>query len=222
MKLRRRAKLAFGISFLAVASTIPFITPPDKPAAQIVASATAAADIIIPPNSQTPDKPAAQMVTPAKAPDVADAPDPDPDTTSVTRCEGLPISVSIMVMTWSETTVICREILRVLEGVRRKDITSFEKAVYMLRHAGYAKDSAQITRDLVDIIRLRGLFNKPDRWYGTLDIIVRSWNAFNGAVGPAQVISFLRAAGPRAATALSDDGLGTAIIMIKQQYQRGG
>jgi hypothetical protein len=73
----------------------------------------------------------------------------------------------------------------------------------------------------VEIIRLRGLYNKPDRWYDTNDLIVRSWVAFNGAVGPRQVISFLRAAGPDAAKGLSDDGPTNMIVLMKRQYQRG-
>jgi hypothetical protein len=150
----------------------------------------------------------------------ADTDDADKDITPVTQCEGLPPSVSISVMSWSDTTKVCREMARVLEGIRRKDITNFEKAVYLLQRQGYEKDNTQIARDLVEIIRLRGLYDKPDRWYGTNDLIIRSWTAFNGAVGPSQVISFLRAAGP-AAKRLSDDGLGNMIILMKQQYQRG-
>jgi len=67
----------------------------------------------------------------------------------------------------------------------------------------------------------RGLYNKPDRWYDTNDLIVRAWNAFNGAVGPRQIISFLRTAGPDMAKGLSDDGLTNMIILMKHQHQRG-
>jgi len=147
--------------------------------------------------------------------------DADQDTTPVMQCEGLPPSVSIVVMSWSDTTKVCREMARVLEGVRRKDITSFEKAVYLLQRQGYEVENTQIAKELVEIIRLRGLYDKPDRWYGTNDLIVRSWTAFNGAVGPRQVISFLRAAGPDAAKRLSDDGLLNMIVLVKRQHQRG-
>jgi hypothetical protein len=147
--------------------------------------------------------------------------DADKDTAPVSQCEGLPPSVSIAVMSWSDTTKMCREMARVLEGIRRKDITNFEKAVYLLRRQGYEGDNTQIARELVEIIRLRGLYERPDRWYDTNDLIVRSWTAFNGAVGPRQVISFLRAAGSDAAKALSDDGLMKMIILMKMQHQRG-
>lgn len=126
-----------------------------------------------------------------------------------------------MVMSWSETTKICREMARVLEGVRRKDITNFEKAIYVLQHQGYEADNSRVAKELVEIIRLRGLYDKPDRWYDTNDLIVRSWNAFKGAIGPRQVISFLRDAGPDAAKGLSDDGLSTMIVLMKIQHQRG-
>jgi hypothetical protein len=46
--------------------------------------------------------------------------DADKDITPVTQCEGLPPSVSISVMTSSDTTKVCREMARALEGIRRK------------------------------------------------------------------------------------------------------
>jgi hypothetical protein len=83
-----------------------------------------------------------------------------------------------------------------------RDITNFEKAIVVLQLKGYERDNTQIARELVEIIRLRGLYDKPDRWYETNNLIVRSWTAFNGAVGPSQVISFLRSAGPDAAKSM--------------------
>jgi hypothetical protein len=109
----------------------------------------------------------------------------DQDTTPVLQCEDLPPSVSIAVMSWSETKKVCREMARVLEGVRREDITNFEKAIYILHAKGYEGENTQIASELVEIIRLRGLYDKPDRWYDTNDIVVKTWNAFNGAVKPA-------------------------------------
>ena len=147
--------------------------------------------------------------------------DPDQDTTLVARCDGLPPSVSIPVMSWSETTNVCREMLRVLEGVRRQDVTNFEKAIYVLHAKGYEGDYTQIAEDLIEVIRLRGLYDKPDRWYETNNLIVKSWNAFHGIVGPRQIIAFLRAAGPKAARSLSDDGLVHMIVLMKLQYQQG-
>jgi hypothetical protein len=152
---------------------------------------------------------------------VAVADDADGDTTAVAQCEGLPPSVTIPVMTGSDTTRICRDMMRVLEGVRRKDITTFEKAAYVMQHNGYAKDGVLIAQQLVEIIRLRGLYNKPDRWDDTINLIVETWNGFKGAVSPAQVIAFLRRAGPDSAKGLSDDGLVSMIILMKRQYQNG-
>jgi hypothetical protein len=152
----------------------------------------------------------------------AHADDADNDTTPVTQCDGLPPSVSIMVVTWRATAQICREMIRTLEGVRYKDITIFEKAIYLLRRQGhYDKDDVQIAKELVEIIRLRGLYDKPDRWFGTNDLIYRSVIAFNGAVGPDQVIAFLRSSGPDMAKSLSDDGLMKMIIVIKRMHQSG-
>jgi hypothetical protein len=159
-------------------------------------------------------------------------PDADQDTTPVTVCtpkifptdhEGLPPSVSIPVFSWKETTKVCQEMIRVLDGTRHKDITNFEKAVAVLHYGklSYGTDDMQVTRELIEIIRLRGIYNKPDRWYDTNNLIVKSWNAFNVAVGPRDIIAFLRGAGPEAAKALSDDGLISMIILIKRQHQSG-
>ncbi|SDJ17626.1 MULTISPECIES: hypothetical protein [Bradyrhizobium] len=158
--------------------------------------------------------------------------DADRDITLVTKCtpkifpsdrEGLPPSVSIEVFSWSDTTKVCNEMMRVLEGVRHKDITNFEKAVAVLHFSqiSYGTDDMQILKELIEIIRLRGLYDKPDRWYETNNLIVRAWNAFNGVVGPRHIITFLRSAGPDAAKGLSDDGLTRMIILMKHQYQRG-
>ncbi|MGY3501690.1 hypothetical protein [Bradyrhizobium sp. USDA 4471] len=155
-------------------------------------------------------------------PRVHAADDPaEQDATPIRGCDELPPSVSFRAMSFSETAAQCREMSRVLEGIRHKDITSFEKAVYVLQRAGYEGDYAHIAKDLVEIIRLRGLYDQPDRWRDTNEVVVKSWNAFNGAVGPRQIIAFLRASGPQAAHSLSDDGLVHMIILMKMQYQRG-
>ena len=73
----------------------------------------------------------------------------------------------------------------------------------------------------MEIIRLRGLYDKPDRWYDTNNLVVKSWSAFNGVIGPRQIIAFLRAAGPGAAKGLSDDGLMHMIVLMKIQHQWG-
>jgi hypothetical protein len=156
----------------------------------------------------------------------------DQDITPVTQCEGLPPSVTIMLMSWSDTAKVCREMARVLVGVRRKDITNFEKAIVMLNgtrrrlpdrlmYGGYEGDNTQVAKELVEIIRLRGLYDQPDRWDDTNDIIIRSWAAYDGVVGPRDVIAFLRGAGTDMAKSLSDDGLIAMIVLIKRDHQSG-
>ena len=154
--------------------------------------------------------------------------DADQDTTPVAKCEGLPPSVSIQVFSWKETTKVCQEMIQVLEGIRHKDITNFEKAVMVLHFSSpeltgapsYGTDNMKILKELIEIIRLRGLYDKPDRWFDTNELIVKSWNGFSGAVSPHDVIDFLRSSGPVAKT-LSDDGLVNMIILIKRQHQSG-
>ena len=35
----------------------------------------------------------------------------------------------------------------------------------------------------MEIIRLRGLYDKPDRWYDTNNLVVKSWNASRFSIG---------------------------------------
>jgi hypothetical protein len=86
----------------------------------------------------------------------------DADLTEVGQCDALPPKASIMVFSWRDTTVVCREMIRVLEGVTISDVRSFEKAAAVLHFKGYEKEKLQIVKELVDIVRLRGFFNKRD------------------------------------------------------------
>jgi hypothetical protein len=54
-----------------------------------------------------------------------------------------------------------------------------------------------------------------------VNVIYRSWTAFNGIVGPREIQEFLRAAGPQVAKSLSDYGFVTAIAVMKNLHQRG-
>lgn len=85
-----------------------------------------------------------------------------PDQTPVTRCENLPPSASIEVFGSAETTAVCREMLKILEGVTARDLRNFQQAAFLLSaKEGYKeRDYKQITAELVDIIRLRGLYDK--------------------------------------------------------------
>jgi hypothetical protein len=105
--------------------------------------------------------------------------DADQDTTPITQCKGLPPSVSVAVFSWSETTKVCQEMIRVLQGIRHRYITNFEKSTAVLHYSSqsYGTDDMQILKELIEIIRLRGLFDKPDRWYDTNDLIIRAWTA---------------------------------------------
>jgi hypothetical protein len=89
-----------------------------------------------------------------------------PDRTKVERCEGLPSSASISVLSKAETLTICREVLRGgLENVTVGDLQYFEKVAYVFSRSGYEEGNyAKITAQLVDIIRRRGLYNQPPRW----------------------------------------------------------
>jgi len=59
------------------------------------------------------------------------------DQTPVTQCDGLPLTVSIEVFSKSDTVSLCRQALRVLEGVTVDDLRTFETAAYLFSAKGY-------------------------------------------------------------------------------------
>jgi hypothetical protein len=75
--------------------------------------------------------------------------------------------------------------LRILKGATIADLRSFSKAAYLLSVKGYESGKyAEITRELVDIIRLRGLYDNEPRWGPTLDIVWKAWQGENGLIAP--------------------------------------
>lgn len=106
-----------------------------------------------------------------------------------------------------------------LDGVRVKDIRNFSEAALVLNREGYKGSFDEITEQLVEIVRLRGLYDKPDRWYANLDIIVRMYESFNEVVTPIDAIEFLRAAG-KAGKTMSDDGFKTMLIVLMEQKRQ--
>jgi hypothetical protein len=148
------------------------------------------------------------------------ADDADSDTTPVPMCTNTPVSAVIEAESKADASMICRA-MGLLDGVRVKDIRTFSKAVVVLSRAGYEGSNSDIAKQLVEIVRLRGQYDKPDQWYPTLDTVVRSYQAFNGVVAPTDVIVFLHSAGPKAAKGLSNEGLETMLILIKEKKQQG-
>ena len=157
----------------------------------------------------------------AAAPFAAHAAETAPDKTPVTQCDSLPPSAAIEVFSRSDAIPLCRQVLRVLEGVTVDDLRTFEKAAYLFSRYGYeAGDYARITGELVEIIRLRGLYDQQPRWLPTIELALKSYQAFNGIVTPRDIVLLLKSSGPMAKT-LSDDGLTTMIIVMKRQRQQG-
>jgi hypothetical protein len=68
-------------------------------------------------------------------------------------------------------------------------------------------------------VRLRGLYDKPERWYATLDLVLKTYQAFNGVVAPTDIIDFLRSSGPMAKT-LSDEGFTNMLAVLKEMKQQ--
>jgi hypothetical protein len=147
---------------------------------------------------------------------------PDEDRTPIARCDSLPASASIEVFTAAQTRTVCAEMLRTLEEATIADLRSFSKTAVMLSANGYESEQyAEITRELVEIIRLRGLYNKEPRWEPTLEIVWKWWIAENGLISPRTIREFLASAEPQAAKSLSDDDLSTMIATMAVMHKRG-
>jgi hypothetical protein len=144
--------------------------------------------------------------------------DPDNDATPAPMCGRMPDAAIIKAISSADAQTVCRA-MRMLDGVRVKDIRNFSKAALVLNHEGYKGSYDEITEQLVEIVRLRGLYDKPDRWYANLDIIVRMYEAFNGVVTPIDAIEFLRGAG-KAGKTMSDDSFKTMLLVLMEQKRQ--
>jgi len=143
------------------------------------------------------------------------------DFTPVPKCEDISYSASISVFSKQDAVGLCRSMERVLDGVRVEDIRTFEKVAYILSRSGYHEGQYdQIIGELVEIVRLRGLYNKPDRWYPTADLVWRGFEGTKGDVTPYTILTFLRSAGPMAKT-MSDDGLVGMMSFMHVSHQSG-
>src|SRR5262249_32652869 len=126
------------------------------------------------------------------------------------------------VLDQTEAEGVCWEMMRILQGVTLADLHEFSMAVFMLSKKGYETGNySQIARDLVDIIRLRGLFNKELRWKPTVELVWKLWMGENGLISPRTIREFLVSAGPEAAKALSDDGLINMMIYFVVEQKNG-
>jgi hypothetical protein len=79
------------------------------------------------------------------------------------QCDSLPSAASIEVFTQSQTTAVCVQMLRVLDGVMAEDIAEFSKVAVVLSANGYEENEVRIVQEIVEVIRLRGQFNKRAR-----------------------------------------------------------
>jgi hypothetical protein len=139
----------------------------------------------------------------------------------VTQCDKLPPSASIQEFSSADTVPLCREVLRVLQGVTIEDLLSFEVFAVVFSHEGYKEGKfAQIVAELVDIIRLRGLYNQRTRWKPTGEIAWKAYQATNRLITPHDIVVLLKESGSMAKT-LSDNGLITLILLLDSGRRQG-
>ena len=149
------------------------------------------------------------------------ADNPDEDRTPIAQCDTLPGSGSIELLTNAETRMVCEEMLRILNGVTVADLREFSKAAAMLSVKGYKPgQEVEIVRELVEIIRLRGLAKNEPRWSLTVDLVWRLWVAEHGLISPRTVREFLASAGTKAKS-ITDEALHDFMIGIAVAHKNG-
>jgi hypothetical protein len=94
---------------------------------------------------------------------------PDNDIRPVAQCDTLP---PIEILANTDAREVCSEMIRILNGATVADLVLFSKVAYVPSRKGYEPGKyADITHDLVEIIRLRGLAYNEPRWELTIEIV---------------------------------------------------
>jgi hypothetical protein len=152
----------------------------------------------------------------------AAAGNPDEDRTPIAQCDKLPASASIEQFRTADTLAVCSEMTRILDGATIADLREFSKSAFLLSRNGYEPwKYAEITHELVEIIRLRGLAYKEPRWAPTLEIVWKMWEGEKGLIGPSTIREFLALAGPKAAKSMTDELLIDSLIIGAIAHKKG-
>jgi len=147
--------------------------------------------------------------------------EPSHDPTPVTQCDKLPYSATFKYFSISDTQTVCREMAKVLEGFTIGDLIDFQTSAYVFVHDGCSRDYESAAAEMVNIIRLRGLYNKRDRWQPTVDIAYRACYASHGLVTARDIAHELRDAGPELAKGLDDENFKTLLAMVVVERREG-
>ena len=148
----------------------------------------------------------------------------DDNHTPVSQCDHLPADAQISVLSTTATRGVCEAMLRILDGVTIADVRYFSEAAALLsfKSAGSLGEPADVAAQLVEIIRLRGLARNEPQWEPTVELVWKLWNGEHGLVTPHTIIETSTSAGPKAAAALSDDGLIGIMVAAAVLHKRGG
>jgi hypothetical protein len=153
---------------------------------------------------------------------VARAGDPDHDRTPLAQCDDLPSSAAIEVFSSVQALAVCREMVRILDSATISDLRSFSRVAFMLSVKGYGQgDYASIVREIVEIVRLRGLANDESSWSATNDLIWRLWIVEKGLISPRTMREFLASAGPDIARTITDHALLETMITLAVAHKNG-
>jgi hypothetical protein len=139
----------------------------------------------------------------------------------IVECESLPQTASIEGFSNAKTRAVCQEMLSILNGVTMYDLRRFSEYSLMLSVKGYKEEETSIARELVEIIRLRGLSNNEPSWESTNDLSWRLWIVEKGLISPRTIREFLASAGPEVAKSITDHALLEMMITIAVAHKNG-
>jgi len=112
--------------------------------------------------------------------------------------------------------------VRILEDATISDLRGFSKVTYVLSRKGYEPEEySKIAGELVEIIRLRGLFDKEPRWSSSNEMVWALWVAERGLVSPRTIVELLTGAGPDVARTITDDALARTMIALAVAHKNG-
>lgn len=96
------------------------------------------------------------------------------------------------------------------------------KAVVAFKIKGSKDDARELSYQLMNIIEARGQSDADDATkYGTVNIVFKMYNGWNGRITPKDVNVFLRRSG-EAGQKLSDDGLVGMMALVLQEKKAAG
>jgi hypothetical protein len=130
--------------------------------------------------------------------------------------------VRLRTLSAADMLAVCEQMQRRLQPpLRASHLRDLATAVSNLAGDGWTAAPAEIARQVIEVIALRGQQDQPRLWRGTAELLVRIHADSDAHVTPAHLSAALATAGP-AAQLLDDEGLRRMAVSIRERQRRGG